>query len=74
MSRRDELGQYRGDVFYDVWRSGGNPDAVNDDRVEDAYYDGLEADYAASIELNHQREVRRRHREAFGDEFPEDAA
>jgi hypothetical protein len=46
---------YRGDVFYDVWRSGGNPDAVDYDRVRDSYYDGLDSEDAARRELHAQR-------------------
>jgi hypothetical protein len=54
MSRQD-YSDYRGDVFYDVWRSGGNPDAVDYDRVRDAYYDGLDSGEAADRELRCQR-------------------
>jgi len=48
--RREEERCYENDVFYDVWRSGGNPDAVDYDRARDAYYDGMRAeDHAAAL-------------------------
>ena len=53
--RREEERQYHGDVFYEVWRSGGNPDAVSYDRVQQRYYDGQDSQSAASAELRAQR-------------------
>jgi hypothetical protein len=52
---REERRRYEGDVAYEVWRSGGNSDRINGDRVVDAYYDGYSADTAASRELAAQR-------------------
>lgn len=53
MSRdRDD---YWGDVVYEVWRSGGDVDRIDDDRVEDSRWDGLQYEQAARIELQHQR-------------------
>jgi hypothetical protein len=52
--RREEQEQFRGDVIYQVWRSGGNPDRINDDRLSDRYWDGQNADEAASAELRSQ--------------------
>jgi hypothetical protein len=46
---------YSDDVFYDVWRIGGNVDQVNSDRVEDCYYQGIESQQAARIETEAQR-------------------
>lgn len=46
---------YFGDVIYEVWRRGGNPDRVDADRVDDYRYDGVDADSAASAELRRQR-------------------
>ena len=46
---------YRGDVLYDVWRSGGNPDAVDYDRVDDAYAAGDYAEDVAASEVRRQR-------------------
>lgn len=62
MNRRRE-DDYRGDVTYEVWRSGGNVDRIDDDRVSDNYHDGEESDYAAQIELNSQRAARDRMRD-----------
>lgn len=53
--RRDERREYQGDVWYDVWRSGGNPDRVNEDRVEDSYYQGMDSHRAAERELKAMR-------------------
>ncbi len=47
--------KYCGDVIYEVWRSGGNPDAVSADDMDDHYYDGLDAEAAAREELRCQR-------------------
>lgn len=52
--------EYHGDVIYEVWRRGGNPDAVEYDRVEDHYYAGDEAPSAAQNEIRRQREWKRR--------------
>lgn len=46
---------YCGDVVYDVWRRGGNPDAVDRDQVKDSRDDGLDAEAAAGRELRRQR-------------------
>jgi hypothetical protein len=56
MSRdQEEQRRYEADVFYEVWRSGGNPDRINDDCVSDSFYDGRNADDAARRELNAMR-------------------
>jgi len=54
--RREEERQYHGDVEYEVWRSGGNPDLVDYDRVQDRFYDGQYPEQTASEELRRQRE------------------
>lgn len=67
---RDERREYEGDVFYEVWRSGGNVDRVDMDRVEDYRYDGLSAEAAAEREI---RRMRPQHDEQFPEEqFPDD--
>ena len=60
MSReRDrERRDYEADVQCAVWRSGGNPDRVDPERVEDAWYDGRSSDAAARAELQRQRPAR----------------
>ena len=37
MRDRDDYGKYRRDVTYDVWRSGGNPDRIDPDRVQGVF-------------------------------------
>ena len=44
--RRDEERRYEGDVVYDIWRNGGNPDRVNLERVHEHFYRGDQSDYA----------------------------
>ena len=53
--QREERRKYEGDVAYEVWRSGGNPDRINDDRVENNFYDGHDYEYAARRELSTQK-------------------
>jgi len=46
------------DLVYDVWRAGGNPDAVTHDRFEDVYdgqYDFVFDEQTLRAELQHQR-------------------
>ncbi|MDD5086117.1 MAG: hypothetical protein PHE61_08845 [Candidatus Omnitrophica bacterium] len=50
--------EYENEVYYEVWRMGGNPDGVNYDRVSDGYYCGRDADETAARELRHQRSRR----------------
>ena len=52
--QREDERRYQGDVEYAVWRSGGNSDAVDRDRVQEDYHAGLSADQSA------QRFLRRR--------------
>lgn len=52
--RREEQREYDADVFYGVWRSGGNADAIDSDRVRDHFYDGLSSDEAAREEIRSQ--------------------
>ena len=53
--RREEERKYQGDVIYDVWRRGGNVDAINTERVQGHYYEGDEYESAARDELKHQQ-------------------
>lgn len=53
--RREEQRRYESDVFYEVWRSGGNTDRINPDRVQDRYWNGQDSESAARAELNAQR-------------------
>ena len=66
MSSRSERDDYKYDVMYDVWRAGGNPDAVDYDRCDAAYDRGVDAeDHAGRLlreaaERREQREFERR--------------
>ncbi len=53
--RREQERQFERDVEYDVWRAGGDPDRVDRDRVQDNFYNGVDATHAANIELHKQR-------------------
>lgn len=57
MSKR---GDFYGDVTYEVWRNGGNPDAVDYDRCADARDNGVEADGHAHRLLHEADERRQR--------------
>lgn len=63
---------YEGDVFYEVWASGRNPDAINMDRVDDMRYNGYSAEEAAASECRRMRqesEDRRYAREREEEEY-----
>lgn len=70
MTKRDERREYEADVVYDVWRSGGNPDRVDPDRMSDAFYDRIPTDDFVRSELRRQRPVERE-QEQFPDEQEE---
>jgi hypothetical protein len=53
--RAEERRRWEGDVFYDVWRGGGNPDALDYDRMNDARYNGVSAEDFASRHLGEER-------------------
>lgn len=60
---REERRKYENDVYYDVWSRGGNPDNINDDRVEDRFWGGSSASHAAEHELHIQQEATRSRRD-----------
>ena len=51
---REELLEYEGDVYYDVWCLGGEPDAIDFERVDECFYADMPPDEAASIEIRSQ--------------------
>lgn len=53
--RERERREYHREVEYDVWRSGGNMDRVDYDRVQDSYYDGYSTEEAARREIRAQQ-------------------
>lgn len=72
--QREEQRRYEGDVSYEVWRGGGNPDRVDYDRVLDGYYDGRQASEVALRELRRQRPQPAPAEEQYPDEqFPDEA-
>lgn len=52
---REERREYENDVFYEVWRSGRDPDRIDYDRVDDNRLAGMDADDAASVEIRAQQ-------------------
>jgi hypothetical protein len=52
--QREERRQYENDVYYEVWRGGGDPDRIDFDRVEDQRQDGAYPEEAASSEIRKQ--------------------
>ena len=52
---REERRDFEGDVTYEVWRSGGNVDRIDRDRVEDHYHQGMDSHQAASMEVRAQQ-------------------
>jgi hypothetical protein len=54
---------YVGDVFYEAWRRGMNPDKISYDNIECARWDGLSAEECVSREQRRQEELRQRQRE-----------
>ena len=53
--RREEERSYRSDVWYEVWRAGGNPDSISDERIQDSRDAGYYPEEAAHRELKAQR-------------------
>lgn len=51
---REERREYEGDVYYDVWCGGGEPDAIDFERVDECFYDGTPPEEAAAIEIRAQ--------------------
>lgn len=59
LERMREEERFYGDVEYEVWRSGGNPDMVDHNRIDDWRPD---VDGAARSELRRQRRLREEER------------
>ena len=55
MSDRDKRSEYRGDVQYEIWRSGGNPDLADDECIDDCYDAGSYPEECAVTEIRRQR-------------------
>jgi len=62
--------EYQCDVIYEVWRSGGDVDAIDRDRVAEHERYGDDTDTAARAELNAQERAHERYlREVFPEGF-----
>ena len=68
---REERRTYEGDVVYEVWRSGGNVDHINDDRVSESYWDGLSAEQAAYREIARREPQPSFEEQYLNNSFPE---
>jgi hypothetical protein len=64
----DKRRDYEADVFYEVWRSGGDPDRIDYDRLADNYWNGIDAETATHYELRAQRPKPRIEEEFYKDE------
>ncbi len=60
---RERRRDYENDVFYDVWRSGRNPDSIDYGRVADSFWSGEDAEATARREIRIQDDRRQRLRE-----------
>lgn len=65
--RREERRRFEADAAYEVWRSGGDVDAVDHDRLHDAFHEGASSSEAAQAELARQR----RAEQAYHHQAPE---
>ena len=54
-----EKDRFDGDVFYEVWRRGGNPDRVNCDDFRELQECGYTAEDVAAAEIERQQQRRR---------------
>lgn len=54
-ARRAEEHRYQMDVMYEVWRSGGNTDRIDRERVSDAFSNGDDESLAARREIAKMR-------------------
>lgn len=74
MRSREEEDRYRGDVTYDVWRSGGNVDRIDYDRVGDHFLRGDRVEDAARHEMRLQRppEPQPTYEDYYGDQEQDD--
>jgi hypothetical protein len=52
---REDRRRYEGDLVYEVWRSGGDLNAVHPDDVDDYYWNDVPATDAAHAEVERQR-------------------
>jgi hypothetical protein len=53
--RDKDYERFRGDVIYDVWRNGGNPDSIDEENMRDGYNIDRDAELTTMKELERQR-------------------
>ena len=58
MSRRDELNEYRGDVWYEEYRRGLPENTLSDERIDDGFYDDVSPESLVQGEQNRRQEQR----------------
>lgn len=63
MTEDERRRNYENDVYYEVWRSGRDPDRINYDRVQENYYSGHTSEEAAAEEIRAQRQFEQRRME-----------
>jgi hypothetical protein len=52
---RQSFKEYQSEAWYEAWRSGGNPDALEYDKLRDSYDAGMPAEEAARSALPKRR-------------------
>lgn len=60
--RREEQRRFESEVWYQVWRAGGDPDRIDPDRLSDAFYEHASPDDVASRVLHRQAAERQQRR------------
>lgn len=69
--KEDDFAKYEGDAFYEAWRSGRDPDALDVEELINSYYDGISPEAAASHQYE-RADRRRAEEEALYEEQDED--
>ena len=67
-ARQEREHSYRMDVWYDVWRSGRDPDRISDDRVSEHFSCGDPSETAAAHECRVQRQAQEQRQESQREE------
>lgn len=61
---RDERDEYRGDVWYEEWRSGLPEGSISDEQIDDGYYSGQSPDSLVHYEEQRRSEAQAERRRA----------
>jgi len=54
----DDRRKFEGDVAYEVWRGGGNPDSISETRLDDCYWERHDAEECGRGIIREQRQQR----------------